>query len=225
MCNVSGPRPSSDMRKCTFFGLGVKFHDMIKIPLLMLLHSLSHALAQSFPQGLSGMGLLMCGMRGQLWAHDEHDEEGMHFLSNATTGTSFEKQVLVGTKCQSVDNKHDSEADRITVDLHHETAPSRSLLVRWHNSRQLLTGGRAEPASSLHFWRVPPCCWRMWVLSTPEPLETKHWFCPLVTLKYWQTWFSVSVKTHCELHIRDKLEQNMNDLRSSTFNTSLCMAH
>lgn len=42
----------------------------------------------------------MRGMRGQLGAHDEHDAEGMHFLSNVTDvmlGTSLRVyQVSVG---------------------------------------------------------------------------------------------------------------------------------
>lgn len=40
-----------------------------------------------------------------MWAHDEHDAEGMHFLSNvadatlyAKTGTSLEEQVLLCAK-------------------------------------------------------------------------------------------------------------------------------
>lgn len=39
--------------------------------------------------------------------------------------TGFE--VLVSAVGQSVANKHDSEVERVTVDLHHETEPSRSL--------------------------------------------------------------------------------------------------
>lgn len=35
------------------------------------------------------MSFLMRGMRGQLWAHDEHHAEGMHFLNNVTDGVVF----------------------------------------------------------------------------------------------------------------------------------------
>lgn len=79
------------------------------------------------------MGFLMCGMRGQLGAHDEHDAEGMHFLNNVTDvrlGTSLRVyQVSAGRKSVGNTHNHDSEDSRVTADLHHETAPSRSLPV------------------------------------------------------------------------------------------------
>lgn len=42
--------------------------------------------------------------------------------------------------------------------LHHETGPFRVLLTRWHNNKQLLTVGKAEPASSPRSGKAPP--WR-----------------------------------------------------------------
>lgn len=52
----------------------------------------------------------------------------MYFHSKASEVTLYTTgfEVLAGAVGQSV-KKHDSEVERVTVDLHHETEPSQSL--------------------------------------------------------------------------------------------------
>lgn len=69
-------------------------------------------------------------------------------------------QTWINTPALNWQIKWTSEA------LHLETGPFQSPPARWHNSRQLQTEGRADPASSLHSWKVPPCWCRNWTRCT-----------------------------------------------------------
>lgn len=149
-------------------------------------YSPSYIQAQSFPQGLSGMGFLMCGMRGQLGAHDEHDAEGMHFLNNVTDvmlGTSLRVyQASVGRKWPSVGNTHRAIMTQRTAGwqrtyitkLHHpdlsqftDTAVGSFRLEEELSQRHLFT--------SEEFPHVAEGCERSAPLNQPEPIETEHW--------------------------------------------------